>query len=327
MGRIRVVLACVAILAAIGAGGLHFLSAREIRLPPTIAAGNGRLEAARIGIASKVAGRVLELMVDEGDLVEAGQPLARLDTAGLEADLRKAEAEAQRANRGLAEIEAQIRDAEASARLAQQELARATALQKGGNAAQSLVDQRRAARQSAEAALAAAQARLSETEAARASAEASVARIKVDLGDAVLRAPKTGRIQYRLTEPGEVVAAGASVLTLLDVTDVYMSVFLPTAQAGQVNPGAEAILVLDARPDLALPAKVTFVSPTAQFTPKSVETRSERDKLMFRIKVAIEPALLARHGADVRTGLPGTAYIKLDPKAVWPASLQLTRPN
>ncbi|HEY9193529.1 MAG TPA: HlyD family efflux transporter periplasmic adaptor subunit, partial [Methyloversatilis sp.] len=128
-------------------------------------------------------------------------------------------------------------------------------------------------------------------------------------------------VLYRLAEPGEVLAAGGKVVTLLDITDVYMTLFLPTSQAGRVAIGSEARIVLDVRPDISIPATVSFVSPEAQFTPKSVETRTEREKLMFRVRVKIAPDLLRAYAKQVKTGLPGVAWVRLDADSPWPATM------
>jgi len=101
-----------------------------------------------------------------------------------------------------------------------------------------------------------------------------------------------------------------------------MSIFLPTREAGRIALGTPARVVLDAAPDMTVPAKVTYVADVAQFTPKTVETEAEREKLMFRVKVTIAPDLLKKYSQYVKTGLPGIAYVKLDPDAAWPASLE-----
>ena len=100
-----------------------------------------------------------------------------------------------------------------------------------------------------------------------------------------------------------------------------MTIFLPTSQAGRVAIGSEARIVLDVRPDISIPATVSFVSPQAQFTPKSVETQTEREKLMFRVRVKIAPELLKAYAKQVKTGLPGVAWVRLDATAPWPATL------
>ncbi len=115
------------------------------------------------------------------------------------------------------------------------------------------------------------------------------------------------------------------MLSLLDVTDVYMTFFLPTEAAGRVALGSEVRLVLDAAPQYVIPAKVSFVADEAQFTPKTVETQVERLKLMFRVKARVDPKLLREHVEQVKTGLPGVAHVKLDPRAEWPPELRVIR--
>ncbi|MFZ3121101.1 MAG: HlyD family efflux transporter periplasmic adaptor subunit, partial [Variovorax sp.] len=150
---------------------------------------------------------------------------------------------------------------------------------------------------------------------------ATIARIQADITDSALTAPRDGRVQYRVAQPGEVLAAGGKVLNLVDLSDVYMTFFLPETVAGRVALGSDVRIVLDAAPGFVIPAKVSFVASTAQFTPKTVETASERQKLMFRVKARIDPQLLKNNLAQVKTGLPGVAWLKLDDKAEWPAQL------
>ena len=147
---------------------------------------------------------------------------------------------------------------------------------------------------------------------------------KVNIADNTLVAPRDERLQYRVANIGEVLPAGGRVFTMLDVAYVYMDIYLPTRSAGQVRLGSEARIVLDALPNVAIPAAVTFIATQAQFTPKTVETKDERDKLMFRVRVKIDPERLRAHAAQVRSGLPGVAYVKFDPAAAWPKSLQGT---
>jgi HlyD family secretion protein len=153
--------------------------------------------------------------------------------------------------------------------------------------------------------------------------KATVDRIQADIKDSALKSPRDGRVQYRVVQPGEVVGGGGRVLSLIDLSDVYMTFFLPTAVVGRVALGTEVRLVLDAAPQYVIPARVSFVADMAQFTPKTVETASERQKLMFRVRAQIPPELLRKYITQVKTGLPGMAYIRLDSKAQWPAHLQV----
>lgn len=319
-------------------------------LPEGFASSNGRLEATEIDIATKIAGRVREILVDEGDFVEAGQILARMDTAVLEAQLREAEAQLARAKVAVetanslvrqreaerAAAEAVVAQREAEAEAARRRLERTEELAARGTAPIQQLDDDRAQYLAAQAAVSAAKAQLAAAEAAIGSAKsqvidaeaavdaakATVERIQADIDDSELRSPRAGRVQYRVAEPGEVLNAGGVVLNMVDLTDVYMTFFLPTEQAGRVALGAEVRLVLDAAPQYAIPARATFVSDVAQFTPRTVETQEERAKLMFRIRAQVDPDLLKRYIRQVKTGLPGVAYVRLDPEAEWPPELQ-----
>ena len=158
-------------------------------------------------------------------------------------------------------------------------------------------------------------------------AQATERRILADIDDSELKAPRDGRIQYRVAEPGEVLAAGGRVLNMVDLSDVYMTFFLPTEQAGLLALGSEARIILDAAPNLAIPANISFVASVAQFTPKTVETSDERLKLMFRVKARIPPELLEQHLEYVKTGLPGMAWVRLDNQQAWPEALTVRLPQ
>jgi HlyD family secretion protein len=316
----------VAAIAAVVAGGWYWWQQQQSRLPEHIAAGNGRIEAEEIHVATKNGGRVVEVAVDEGDLVERGQVLARMDTAELEASLARAEAEVASARESVAAARATVVQRESELIFAEQELRRALALLARGNVSQQRADQAQSQRDAARAALDAARAQLTSAERAVDAASAETRRIRTQIDDAVLAAPEGGRVLYRLAEPGEVLGAGGRVATLLNLTDVHMTIFLPTAEAGRVLIGNEARIVLDAYPQYVIPAQVTFVSPEAQFTPREVETRSERDKLMFRVKVSVPTELLLQHLDKVRTGLPGEAYVLLGTATEWPERLAVKLP-
>ena len=320
---IRIALA-LAILAG-GAGGAYYWWQRlHPPLPPGIAFGNGRLEADEINIDTKYAGRIAEMLADEGDLVAAGQVVARMDTRDLAASLKKSEAQVSQARRAVDEANANVTQQKTQVLLAQQEFDRATALLKKGFQTQEVVDQRQQQLNGAIAGLEAATARVTESQHALEAATHDVELYNVEIADNTLVAPHEGRIQYRIANIGEVLPAGGKVFAMLDTSYVYMDVYLPTETAGKVRFGADARIVLDAYPKVAIPAKVSFIASQAQFTPKIVETQSERDKLMFRIRVRIDPERLRGRADIVRSGLPGVTYVLTDPAATWPASLQGT---
>jgi HlyD family secretion protein len=380
---------------------------RGPKLPAGFASGNGRIEATEYDIATKRPGRIAAVAVREGDMVDAGQVLASMDTRDVEADLHEAEAQAAQARedrrRALAAItqresevqsavagitqrqsdrrrveaavaqrrsgveksQATVAQRESELALARKELQRSQSLFDGNLIARQKLDedltrsetavaalaqehaaakvaegalleaqaqlqmadaalvQQEAQRAAAEAALTVARIDVDYREAAIAAAAARIERIRTDIADSTLTTPIRGRVLYRLAEPGEVLPAGGKVVTVLELSDVYMTIFLPTDEAGRTIVGAEGRIVLDAAPYLVIPAAISFVAPRAQFTPKEVETRTEREKLMFRVKVRIDPDLLARNVEKVKTGLPGVAYVRLDPRAEWPERLRV----
>jgi HlyD family secretion protein len=322
----RRLLALLLLLALAAGAGWTWWQGRQSQLPDYIASGNGRIEAEEVQVATRYAGRVAEVLVQEGDRVEAGQVLARMDPAELLASLSRAEADVAQAEERVAEAQAQIALRQSELTYAEQELERALYLKERGHATAERVDRQQSERDTRRAALDAARASLATSRRAVESAQAEARRIQTQVDDAVLTAPRAGRVLYRLAEPGEVLAGGGRVVTLLDLSDVYMTVFLPTGQVGRVRVGSDARLILDAIPQYVIPAKVSFISPEAQFTPREVETRSEREKLMFRVKVKIDPALLLAHIEQVKTGLPGVAYVLLGQGGDWPDDLQVKLP-
>ena len=231
---------------------------------------------------------------------------------------RKSELEVARRTRDRSQ--ALLADRATSAQQADEDAARARNAEASVAVAQAQIT-------AAKAAIGAAEAQVAQAQAGIDAAVAVVERLATELEDGVLRAPRSGRVQYRVVQPGEVVGGGGKVVSLVDIADVYMTFFLPEAAAGRLALGGEARIVLDAAPHIVIPAKVSYVASTAQFTPKTVETASERQKLMFRVKAQIDPALLQQHATLVKTGLPGVAWVRLDPGAEWPAHLAIKLPE
>ena len=300
---------------------------QEPELPKGIASGNGRLEATEVDITTKYPGRLKSLDAKEGDNVKVGQILARMEVRELEAELRQAEAQVKQAQKQRSAAEAFITQRKSEVTLAEKNLARSRELYENKNISIEQLQSSETVVQTARAALAASQAELANTEALIEAALARVETVRTRIDDSVLKTPIDGRILYRLAEPGEVLPSGGKVFTVLNLTDASMTIFLPTAQAGRLRIGDEARIIMDAIPEYVIPAKVSFVSPEAQFTPKEVETRTEREKLMFRVKVQIDPELLAKHAAIMKTGVPGTTYVRLGADVVWPEQLNVRLPQ
>jgi HlyD family secretion protein len=345
----------IALLVICGLAYLAWQYFQPPKLPEGFASSNGRIEATEVDVATKLAGRILDELVDEGDFVTAGQVVAHMDIESLQAQRREAVAKlgmaksavdtarstlAQReSEKAAAEATVAQRDAEVDR--TRRDFDRAQQLMGTASVSREEYDARRSAFYSATAAISSAKANVAAANAAIATAkaliiaaeanvaaaQATIERIQADINDSTLKAPRAGRVQYRVSQPSEVMSAGGKVLNMVDLGDVYMTFFLPTDYSGRVKLGAEARLVLDAAPQFVIPAKVTFVADVAQFTPKTVETAEERQKLTFRVKAHIPPDLLKKYIRDVKTGLPGMAYVQLDPQAPWPASLQVKLPE
>jgi len=341
-GMKRKLTTAVIVVLAAGAAFYGWRMLRPHGLPEGFASSNGRIEATEIDVSAKIAGRIKEISVKEGDMVAAGQVLARMDTAVLQAQRREAEAQLKEAQDAVetAKLVVTQREAEkvaaqsvveqraAELDAAEKRFVRTEPLQKDQAVTPQQVDDDRARVQANRAAVSAAKAQVAASDAnigtarsqvqrAIASVEgarANIERIQADIADSDLKSPRAGRVQYRVAEPGEVVAAGGRVLNLVDLSDVYMTFYLPTATAGQIPQGADVHLVLDAFPQYVLPAKATFVADVAQFTPKTVQTEEERLKLTFRIKAHIDPELLNKYISQVKTGLPGVPDLNSQPK-------------
>jgi HlyD family secretion protein len=305
-----------------GAGAFYWWQRLHPPLPSAIVFGNGRLEADEINIDTKYAARIAEILADEGDVVKAGQVVARMDTRDLTASLKKAEAQVSQARRAVDEANANVDQQRSQMLLAQQEFDRATYLVQKGFQTKEIMDQRQQQLDGANAGLSAANLRVIEFQHALDAATHDVELYSVQIADDTLVAPRDGRIQYRIANIGEVLPAGGHVFAMLDTSYVYMDVYLPTEAAGKVKYGADARVTVDAYPKVAIPAKVTFIASQAQFTPKTVETQVERDKLMFRIRVRIDPDWLRGRTDAVSSGLPGVAYLLTNAAAAWPAKLR-----
>lgn len=338
--------------------GLAFWLWMELRptgLGEGFASGNGRIEATEIDVATKLAGRILTIDADEGDFVQPGQVIATMDVQVLEAQLKQAQAQVRQAENAVLTAAAIVQQRESEKQAAEagvnQRVAELTAAQKRYGRTDQLIKYNAVARQqldddlavqqsnqaavasakaqvwSAEAAIIAARSQVIEAQSSVEALKAGVDRLQADIVDSQLKTDRQARVQYRVAQPGEVLAAGGKVLNLVDLNDVYLTFFLPTNQAGRVALGSDVRLILDAAPQYVIPAQVSYVASVAQFTPKTVETSSEREKLMFRVKARIDRKLLEKHLNQVKTGLPGMAYLKLDANAQWPAELQINVPQ
>lgn len=266
------------------------------------------------------------MLVKEGDTVDAGEIVARMDTDELLHQLHEAAAQAQQARDSKATDEAVAKFAQSEYQFAARDYERSAQLSEANVISSQKLDTDRTTMEKDQAALLATRSKIVSDSSAILAAVHNMERIQTQIDDSELKAPVHGRVQYRLVEPGEVLPVGGKVVTIINLTDVYMTVFLPELDAGKVAIGADARIVLDATQQWPMAAKVSYVAAKAQFTPKSVETTIERQKLVFRTKVQIDPQLLRRIEPWVKVGVPGIAFIRLDPDAGWPSQLEVRLP-
>lgn len=378
--------------------------------PEGFASSNGRLQLQNIDVSSLRAGRVSQVLVHEGDLVEKGTPLVTLsseeldtqlqgaeaaklqaEAAKLQAEGRKSQAQAakaraesavtramgteKRAEGGYARTQGGVNQADAviAAKKAQLQIAldnlnNTKALRKDNLVSIAELQQREQAYQAAKAEVLAAQAAkaqaaaggteaqagIAEAQSGIAEAKAAVAeaqaginqaqagieqaqaginqaqsqinRVKSIQSDMYVRAPQAGRVEYRIVEVGNVIAPGSKVVTLVDPNDVYLEIFLPTDSSNQVQIGSPARIVLDGI-KAVLPAKVSFVANQSQFTPKSVETKNEREKMMYRVKLSLDPQVASRYQTLLKGGMTAQGYVQLDPSKAWSKDLEVKMPS
>ena len=313
--------------------GLFFLSCRSQKETGAISA-SGTIEAVEVSVAAKTSGQVKNVFVEEGARVQTGDQLAVVDSDSLAIQLRQAEAGVDLAESQLQlllkgarvedvrQTEEAAKQAEANLFLAGEDLKRirslfekesATAKMKQDAEARCQVAQ--AQHEAAEQALLkirklsrpeevrAAQARLAQAEAGR-------DLLKKTIADATIISPTSGIVTHKAVEPGEFVGPGTPLLTISDLDNVRLNIYITEVELGRVRLGQRAEIRIDSHPDRALSGTVVFISPEAEFTPKNVQTREERIKLVYRVKIEIpNPESILKPGmpadASIKTSVPG----------------------
>ncbi|WP_165225136.1 HlyD family secretion protein [Aquisphaera insulae] len=324
--KLRRVLLGAVLAAAVIAAWRAWVAHQTPPLPKGIAAGNGRIESIQVDITAKYPGRLVQLLVNEGDLVRPDQILARIDTREIEAQLAGARAQVSRAEESLAKAKADLIEGESNLRFSEAEYQRGQVLVSRNAISREEWDKIRSSRDATRATVDARKASVNASQHSIEEALAEVSRFEVQIADSTLRSPVRGRVLYKLAEIGEVLASGGKVLTLVNLGDIYMEIYLPSREAALVPIGADAKIVLDVAPQYSAPAKVSFVSPESQFTPKQVETPSERDKLMFRVKLKIPEEVVDAYIERIKTGVRGVGYVRLDESVSWPDRLNTPMP-
>jgi HlyD family secretion protein len=322
-------LAAPVILVAIVAGAWWVLHTNGEA--PTRLELHGNVDIRQVELAFNASGRIAEVLVQEGDRVKKDQPLARLDTIRLQLTLTETEAMAAAQRSQVAKLKAGSRPEEIQQAAAQREAARAAAddarmiferqqaLVARHFVSQQLADSARYAFDAANEKLKAAEEAyrlvvlgprkedIAGAEATLAAQDAAVASLKHDIAEGELRAPDAGVIQNRILEPGDMASPQKSVFTLALTDPVWVRVYLPESALGRVPVGARATVTTDSHPDKPYAGWIGYVSPTAEFTPKTVETIELRSSLMYQARV-----FACNGGAEFRQGMPATVSIDFD---------------
>lgn len=322
---LKKVLVIVAVAVLIGvAVWMNYKSKNQ--LPEGFATSNGRLELQRLDVATLYAGRVQQLLVNEGDSVKENAVLAELSSEQSNSQVMAAEAGKDRAKETVVRAAAEVSARQQQQKVAKLDLENTRQLYQQALVSKAELDRLQAAYDAEVAAVHAAQAAQAEATAAVGQAQAQIHSADSTHQDMLIRAPKAGRVEYRIAEVGNVLAAGSKVVTLLDPSDVTMTVFLPTNTVGKLKVGDDARIVLDGL-NAVFPAKIKFIADQAQFTPKYVETADEREKLMYKVKLAIPSEIALRYNQLLKGGMTGNGYVRLNSRANWPKQWAIQLPQ
>jgi HlyD family secretion protein len=282
-------------------------------LPPGIIAVSGRIEGDDSAVSPKTSGRIREVTVREGDHVEAGAVIALLDDEQVRAREEQAEAMVRQAEARLAAAEAQLAQAEASHAQAKWDRDAFGRLFKRELIAEQQARQAENNEKTQAAMVVAARRQVAAAQADADRARSSLTEARANRNDLRVVAPFAGTVATRTAEPGEVVTAGTPVVTLIDLTRVYLRAFVPEGQIGRVRVGQPARVYMDSAPATPIDAFVSRIDPQATFTPENTYFREERVKQVMGVKLQLKGAL-----GFAKPGMPADGEILVD-GSEWPA--------
>ncbi|MEZ2586630.1 secretion protein HlyD [Kluyvera intermedia] len=317
---VALILAVAVLVALIGGGTWWYQSLQNNGLTLY-----GNVDIRTVNMSFRVGGRLQSLNVDEGDAIKRGQTLGQLDKAPYENALMQAKANVATAQaqydlmmagyraEEIAQASAAVKQAQAAYDYAQSFLQRQQGLWNSRTVSANDLANARSSRDQAFATLKSAQDKLSQYRAgnrpqeiaqAKANleqAQAQLAQSTLDLHDTVLTSPSDGTLLTRAVEPGSMLSAGSTVMTLSLTHPVWVRAYVDEKNLNQAQPGREILLYTDGRPDKPYHGKIGFVSPTAEFTPKTVETPDLRTDLVYRLRIIVTDA-----DDSLRQGMPVT---------------------
>lgn len=288
---------------------------------------NGRIEAMRLDLSTKYPGRIKDISVREGDEVRAGRIIARLDDAEILMQINAAEATTARARSAVGRAGAELVVRQNAERLAKMDLQQSESLRRKEMVSRAEIERRQLAETTEAAGVSGARYVLDEAKAAVLEAEANIARLKLLRSETEIQAPTSGRIEYVFVQKGAVLPPGGKIASLLELTTLHMAIFLPAKIVGKLRVGDEARVKLDALPDVVLPAKVSHIASQAQFTPKHVETTEEREKLVYKVKLAVTPTAPKSMSEVIKPGMMGIGFVRTNTEDPWPKALETSNSN
>ena len=280
-------------------GAVYFLIGREEPLPEGLIQANGRIEGDHYTVASKLPGRIEELLVREGDNVEKGEIVIQIEAT----QIREKVTQAQQATIA---TEAQLMVAIKKEQQSLIDARRIRGLVKDGTVTKYSSEQ-------SDLAWSVAQDLVTAARAAYKQAVAALSEARCVLNDATILSPASGVVMMRLIDVGEVVGAGVPLLDIVDMDRLYLKVYVPEKAIGKVRRGLHARVYIDAYPDQYFPATVRYISSRAEFTPKEVQTPDERVKLVYAVKLYLDENPEYR----LTPGLPADAIIRWQEETPW----------
>lgn len=316
-----VVIIVVAVMVAAAFGGWTFYQNQH---PPRLTL-YGNVDIRSVNMSFRVPGRLMALDVDEGDTIQSGEPLGLVDSAPYQIAVQQAQASVDAAqarydliiagyrDEEIAQAAAQVDSAQSAYHYAQSFYQRQQGMWATRSVSANALQNARVASEQAKATLTAAKDKLrqyrsgnrpqeiAQAQAVLQQAKATLAQAQLNLQDTTLLAPANGTILVRSVEPGTMLNAGNTVLTLALTRPVWIRAYVSETHLGQAQPGREVRIYTDSRPDKPYHGKVGFVSPTAEFTPKTVETPTLRTDLVYRLRVIVTDA-----DDILRQGMPVT---------------------
>ncbi len=293
---------------------------------------SGTIEAVEVSVAAKTSGQIEKIFVEEGTRVEAGDVLAIIDSARLAIQLRQAEAAVDLAESQLElllkgarvedirQVEESAKQADATLKMASEDLERIQSLYAKESTTLKMLQDAETRFKVAQAQQAASQQALlkvrkltrpEEIKAAQArlaQAEAGRDLLNKTIADATIISPATGIVTHKAREPGEFASPGTTLLTISELDNVRLNIYVTEVDLGRVRLGQRAEVRIDSHPDRTFKGTVIFISPEAEFTPKNIQTQEERVKLVYRIKIEIpNPDNILKPGMPADAAIPATA--------------------